>query len=119
MPAPTESTATSGLPEGVRSVLMGWIRSSVVPESPGSLCEATTVPTTRARNTLVRDLDAVDHADDGRVHRRVLEAGGHARRGSGHHQHAVPQAGVHGVDGDHVARLVAAGGVDRAHDQEL
>src|SRR6267378_3255260 len=68
---------------------------------------------------LVLHLDGVDDADDGGIDRAVLEAGGHAGRGSADDEHLVAEAGVDGVHGDHVARLVLAAGVDRAHEQEL
>ena len=67
-------------------VLEGWMTRSFVHESRGPLRVATTVPTTRARNTVLLHLDAVDHADDARRPRAVLEAGGHARGGAGHDQ---------------------------------
>src|SRR5262249_13624046 len=91
-----------------------------VPTSPGSLREATTVPTTRASSTpLLLQLDGVDHAHDGGVHRRVLQAEGHARGGSGHHEDAVAQARVDGVHGHHVRGLVLPAGVGGAHYEQL
>src|SRR5207244_478548 len=120
MPALTESMASTVGPFGAPEGSTGWMSRSFAPSSFAFFCVATTVPTTRARNTaLLLHLDAVDHADDGRVHGRVLEAGGHARGRARHHQHAVAQARVDGVDGDHVAGLVAAGGIGGAHHQEL
>src|SRR5262249_11789985 len=113
-------TATRGLPDGVPSVLRGWMTRSLVPTSPASLRDATTVPTTRARNTaLLRQLHAVDHAHDGGVDGSVLHAEGHARRGARHHQHAVAEPGVDGVDGHHVRGLVPAAGVRRAYHEQL
>src|SRR2546422_11424816 len=47
-PAPTESTATIGLPAGSRSLFRVWTTRSLRPSSESFLMVATTVPITRA-----------------------------------------------------------------------
>src|ERR671912_2778671 len=101
-PAPAASVATSARPTSLPSRATGWIISSLTPDSRASLCEQTTVPTTRARCMGGRSRsghrDGVDDADDGRVHRRLAETLGHARGTAGDDEHHFAGAGIDGVD---------------------
>ena len=56
----------------------------------------------------------VDDADDGGVHRAVLQAGRHPRRAAADDQHGLADAGVDGVDGDEVVAFGLAARIHRA-----
>src|SRR4051794_18562016 len=86
-PAPTESTATSGRPAGLRSGVSGCSTRSLMPTRLSSLRVATTSPMTRASCTgLLHQIDGVDDADDRGVDRAVLQAGRHAGGAAAHNE---------------------------------
>src|SRR4029450_11684546 len=66
-----------------------------------------------------RDVDGVDDADDGGVHRAVLHAGRHAGGAAADDEHRFAHTGVHGIDGHPGAALGLAVRVHRPGDQKL
>src|SRR5437667_11223263 len=80
-PAPTESIATMGFPCAARFLFSDWMISSFRPLSESFLTVATTVPMTRASCISLHYIHSIDHADNCRVHGRVLQALRQARAG--------------------------------------
>src|SRR6185295_4007136 len=119
-PAPTESTATIGLPDGSRFLSTVCTISSFRPLSESFFTVATTVPITRASCMLILDhVNRINHANNSRVDRNIFHPLGQARARSGNHQHTLVKSGAHCVNCNHVAGGVAAVYIDRSHDQQL
>src|SRR5262245_23149469 len=116
MPAPTASAATIGAPSGFPSTSHGRINRSLTPSRVGSLRDATTLPSTRARNILATSLSAqrqrgidVDMRTRNDVHgndfansfrRALCGFGGGLDRGdiAPHHRRHVATAGLFVAD---------------------
>src|SRR3990172_13078146 len=117
-PAPTESSAITGLPDGRPCGSSGCTTRIFFPSSTGFFAVQTTVPMTLPRNIrkslaggsgesfFVVEVDGINHADDGRVHRAVLALDRHAGGAALDNQDGFAEAGVHRVHRDEIIPLV-------------
>src|SRR5215216_5165161 len=120
IPAPTASTATIGFPDGSRFLSIVCTINSFRPSSESFLTVATTVPITRAScMSILHHVNRIDHANNSRVDRNIFHSLGQARTRSRNNQHPLVKSCSHCVDGNHVARGIAAVHIDRSHDQQL
>src|SRR5581483_6209646 len=76
-------------------------------------------PPRHAWPELLGELHGIDNADDGRIDRTVLEAGGHAGRAAAHNEDSLADAGVDRIDGHEVLAVGLAAGIDRPRHEQL
>src|SRR5438128_9441986 len=93
--------------------------SSLRPASESFLTVATTVPMTRASCISLSYINGIDHADNCRIHRRILHALCETGAGAGDHQHALMKACANCIDGNNVAGRVRAVDVDGTDDEQF
>src|SRR3989338_1879077 len=130
-PAPTESSAITGLPEGRPCGSSGCTTRIFLPSSTGFFAVQTTLPMTLPRNIrkslaggsgegfFVVEVDGVDDADDGGVHGAVFALNRHAGGAALDDEHGFAEAGVHRVDRHKIIAVVLAVRRDSLHHQQL
>src|SRR5678815_1135888 len=89
-PAPTESTANSGVPRGLSSRPTGCTSRSLAPMNLACFCVATTVPTTRAICIWLRYVYLVNDADDTRIGWHFGRVEGKRGFLASHEEHRLP-----------------------------